>query len=422
MAETATTTKLDEALAHVQDLTTELDSRLLAKTIWASPAGKKRLASRLAAMLPEHQTYVEPFAGSGAVLFAKEPCEVEVLNDADPEIAEAFRAIKRLTEVDLDKLQAMDWTGSPETFARLKKASPTTDLDRLHRFLYLSHFSFGKLRGRSFNFGARGMVARTAKRLAEYAPRLREVRVHCADYEAIVAKYDRPDTVFFLDPPYAGYDVAVGERQFDEVRFFEVLKSIKGSFLLTYGLRGKLPNLLEGAEFHVQRIQVPRTVGRLRGTGESTLTQLVVTNYEPAKVAQASKSFTKSVSIIKGTAPQDERFVLGIVLEPEVVDAQGDIYSAEEVRQAAHRFMEQFGELGLMHRQRLGDQVKVVETYLAPTNFTLGDVPVRQGTWLLAVRILDDELWQHVKEGQLTGFSVGGTARSATTTPTPEVQ
>ena len=128
MAETATTTKLDEALAHVQDLTTELDSRLLAKTIWASPAGKKRLASRLAAMLPEHQTYVEPFAGSGAVLFAKEPCEVEVLNDADPEIAEAFRAIKRLTEVDLDKLQAMDWTGSPETFARLKKASPTTDL------------------------------------------------------------------------------------------------------------------------------------------------------------------------------------------------------------------------------------------------------------------------------------------------------
>ena len=422
MAETATTTKLDEALAHAQDLTTQLDSRLLAKTIWASPAGKKRLASRLAAMLPPHQTYVEPFAGSGAVLFAKEPAKVEVLSDADAEIAEAFRSIKRLTDGDLARLKSMDWTGSPDTFAKLKKSSPTADLERLHRFLYLSHFSFGKLRGRSFNFGAKGMVARTAKRLAECAPRLSPVRVHCADYEAIVAKYDGPDTAFFLDPPYAGYDVAIGEGRFDEERFFEVLKSIKGSFLLTYGLRGKLPGLLKDAGFHVQTLQVPRTVGRLRGTGESTLTQLVVTNYQPRKATDTSKSFTKSVSLIKGTAPKDERYVLGIVLEPEVIDAQGDIYSADEVRQAAHRFMEQFGELGLMHRRKLGDQVKVVETFLAPADFTLGDVPVRQGTWLLAVRILDDDLWQKVKDGQLTGFSVGGTARAEALTPTPEAQ
>jgi len=121
--------------------------------------------------------------------------------------------------------------------------------------------------------------------------------------------------------------------------------------------------------------------------------------------------FTKTVTLIKGADPSDERYVLGIVLEPETVDAQGDIYSADEIRQAAHRFMEEFGGLGLMHQLRVNDQVKVLESYLAPVEFSLGEVAVKKGTWLLAVRILSDALWEQVKSGQLTGFSIGGSAR-----------
>ena len=64
--------------------------------------------------------------------------------------------------------------------------------------------------------------------------------------------------------------------------------------------------------------------------------------------------------------------MLGVVLEPDVVDAQGDIYSAEEVRRAAHRFMEEFGGLGVMHRFRANDQVKVLESFLAPADMNIG--------------------------------------------------
>ena len=124
-----------------------------------------------------------------------------------------------------------------------------------------------------------------------------------------------------------------------------------------------------------------------------------------------SGEVAKSIPLIKGADPADERYVLGIVLEPEVVDAQGDIYSPDEVRQAAHRFMEEFGGLGLMHRMRVNGQVKVLESYLAPVDFTVGEATVRKGAWLLAVRILSDELWAEVKDGKLTGFSIGGSAR-----------
>jgi DNA adenine methylase len=109
--------------------------------------------------------------------------------------------------------------------------------------------------------------------------------------------------------------------------------------------------------------------------------------------------------------------VLGIVLEPEVVDAQGDIYSSDEVRQAAHRFMEEFGGLGLMHGMRVNGQVKVLESYVCPADFNVGEASVRKGTWLLAVRVLSDALWDQVKKGELTGFSIGGSARRH-----PEIQ
>ena len=187
----------------------------------------------------------------------------------------------------------------------------------------------------------------------------------------------------------------------------------------------------------------------MRGVGgSSVLTQLVVTNYalptrkddwlEPwdgqlelgdtapsilATPVERGEAFAKSMPLIKGADPTDERYVLGVVLEPETVDAQGDVYSADEVRKAAHRFMEEYQGLGLQHELRVNDQVKILESFVAPVEFTVGDVTVKKGTWLLAVRVLSNELWARVAEGQLTGFSIGGSARKVPepteTPPTP---
>jgi DNA adenine methylase len=141
--------------------------------------------------------------------------------------------------------------------------------------------------------------------------------------------------------------------------------------------------------------------------------------------AQA-KTLTEKVlggdRVIKTIMPKEgaaeERFVLGIVLEPEEVDAQKDIYSAEEVRSAAHKFMEQYQNIGLMHSSVVNEQVKILESYVAPVSFEMDDTEVREGTWLLAVRVLDDDLWEAVKEGGLTGFSIGGSAIRVPERPT----
>ena len=119
------------------------------------------------------------------------------------------------------------------------------------------------------------------------------------------------------------------------------------------------------------------------------------------------QALEKRIPLVK---TKEERYVLGIVLEPETVDAQKDIYSAVEIRRAAHGFMENFARIGLMHRTFVGDDVKILESNLAPVTFELNSTTIKKGTWLLAVRIVDDNLWSEVKRGDFTGFSIGGSA------------
>ena len=107
----------------------------------------------------------------------------------------------------------------------------------------------------------------------------------------------------------------------------------------------------------------------------------------------------------------EERFVLGIVLEPETVDAQDDIYSADEVRKACHLYMQEFGHIKLMHDGAFVDsKVKILENYIAPVSFSVDGNSVKKGTWILGARVLDDHIWEGVKSGKFTGFSIGGMA------------
>jgi len=119
---------------------------------------------------------------------------------------------------------------------------------------------------------------------------------------------------------------------------------------------------------------------------------------------------TNEVALIKVDAPDtDERYILGVVLEPDEVDSQGDMISAEEIRDAAHRYMQTHGNVGLQHQTFVNDKIKILESYIAPVGFEIGGQKVKQGTWLMAFRVLDDSIWKAIKSGLLTGLSIGGT-------------
>lgn len=125
-----------------------------------------------------------------------------------------------------------------------------------------------------------------------------------------------------------------------------------------------------------------------------------------------AKALARDLPIFK---TQEERYVLAVVLEPlkemGKTDTQNDMYSASEVREAAYRYMENYGQLGLQHMINVTGRVKLVENHITRVDEKIDKETVKAGTWLMGLRVVDDELWAKVKDGSLTGLSIGGVAQ-----------
>jgi hypothetical protein len=117
------------------------------------------------------------------------------------------------------------------------------------------------------------------------------------------------------------------------------------------------------------------------------------------------ETFAYETPILK--VDKEERMVYGVVLEPETVDAQKDFVTAAEIRKTAHDFMENTQKIGLQHED-FKKKFKIMESYIAPEDFQVGKTTVKKGSWLLAVRVISNDVWKKVKKGEITGFSIGG--------------
>ena len=119
-----------------------------------------------------------------------------------------------------------------------------------------------------------------------------------------------------------------------------------------------------------------------------------------------SASFQTFGKILKTDA--DSHFVTGIVYEPMTEDTDGNFMTESEITKAAHWFMKNDGNVDLQHCFEKTPGVDVVESYVAKSDMEIEGVPVTKGTWLMTMEIADNDVWDAVQKGEITGFSMGG--------------
>lgn len=137
--------------------------------------------------------------------------------------------------------------------------------------------------------------------------------------------------------------------------------------------------------------------------------------YEPKILEPEKTHFCKALEKVEADEFGELRLVTGIVLEPDIVDSQKDTYTADEIRKTAHLYMLDFQNIGLQHKAMINTEARPVESFIVPENtqggVEIGGVLVKSGTWVMTVKVFDDDIWSGIKRGELTGFSIGGFAR-----------
>jgi DNA adenine methylase len=242
--------------------------------------GKNRIANQIIEVFPEHTTYVEAFAGGAQVLFHKEPSRVEVLNDVDGEVVNFFRVCQSHYEELLRCLRFI--LVSRRAFAQLKSTNPEglTDIQRAARYFYLLKNSFAALvRNPNYHHSVEQPPSFNVTKLPELIEaahkRLRRVQIESLPYQDVLQKYDRPTTLFYLDPPYFGrklYRFNFVDCDFEELE--HRLRTLRGKFILSLNDVPEVRKLF--SKFQFQEIALHYTSQREAG---KRYPELLITNF-----------------------------------------------------------------------------------------------------------------------------------------------
>lgn len=174
-------------------------------TYYGGKAGMSRL---IVSLMPAHRVYVEPFAGSLAVLFAKPSATHEIVNDLDGAIVNFFRVLRDRP----DELEAACRL-TPYARAEYEAAdleAPFSELELARRFWIRVNQSFAKTAGRKTGWSV--TTSRTQStamsvrgridRFHDCAERLSRVQIECCDAPDLVKRLATRDTLIYADPPY----------------------------------------------------------------------------------------------------------------------------------------------------------------------------------------------------------------------------
>ena len=209
------------------------------------PGGKWRIAEWVISHFPAHKVYLEPFFGGGGVFFNKQPSYIETINDLNGDVVNLFRVCRERTAELAAAIELTPWAG--EEFRACNDIQCGDELERARRTLVRYHQSFGTCNSSRNSW--RNVQTSTAPRVCfqwndlpqtimQVFGRLKEAQIENTDALTLIERYNSPDTLIYLDPPYLQslrkrnmYKCEMTNKQ--HVELLELIKKSKSKICLS---------------------------------------------------------------------------------------------------------------------------------------------------------------------------------------------
>jgi DNA adenine methylase len=215
---------------------------------------KFRLYSWIREFIPPHTLYCEPFGGSAGVLLRKEPAQIEVFNDLDAQVVNFFRVLRDQEARDelLALLELTPYSKAEYAIAHETSGDPALDaVERARRLFVRGWQGYGpgsastdnrtgwaRAVPPSFSRQVRSWLG-AIPNLEAVAERLRSVQIEHDTAWSVLERYDSPETLFYVDPPYVESTLSAnkpyrhGFVEADHRRLAELLETRQGMVLLS---------------------------------------------------------------------------------------------------------------------------------------------------------------------------------------------
>lgn len=214
------------------------------------PGAKWSLAKNFIQYIPKHHSYLEPFFGSGAVFFSKEPSRIETINDLDSNVVNLFDCIRREPERLAATVMATPY--SREMYDRTFNALMDDSQDSCQRaadFLVSCWQTHG-FRVNKYRVGWKNDVQgrermyalwswyNLPEKIIAVAERLRQVQIENRPALEVIGRFNSENVFMYLDPPYVlntrnGKQYAFEMTDADHAKLLETICSTRAKVMIS---------------------------------------------------------------------------------------------------------------------------------------------------------------------------------------------
>jgi hypothetical protein len=188
-------------------------------------------------------------------------------------------------------------------------------------------------------------------------------------------------------------------------------RKLKGRLMMQYAPvndnRVWIINRPQSQEPYTASHKLETVVEELKAKGQDKLVWSAIPGQPPKVLNIHSSVFKEQIRAAIVKADEEKRLVFGVVSEPDTVDAQRDVLSREEIARMAHNFETYVREFRDRHTRRKV-KVEIKRSWITEKDFRFNGELVKAGSWLICVKVLDDEIWGKIKAGIYRAFSIGG--------------